>query len=87
MRIEVGFDGGQMMSASSSPRARTRSSRRSTAPVGTFELEAEDGRYTVALARIVYVKRFAREGRVGFSGGRLGVARKGTSLARWRGKR
>ena len=31
-------------------------------------LEAEDGRYTVSLQRIVYVKRFSREGRVGFSG-------------------
>ena len=29
-------------------------------------LDADDGRYTVALARVVYVKRFAREGRVGF---------------------
>jgi len=28
--------------------------------------EAEDGRYTIALRRVVYVKRFAREGRVGF---------------------
>jgi hypothetical protein len=37
--------------------------------VGTFQIEAENGRYTVALARIVYVKRFSREGRVGFSGG------------------
>ena len=35
---------------------------------GTFQLDAEDGRYTVNLARIVYVKRFSREGRVGFSG-------------------
>ncbi len=29
-------------------------------------LDADDGRYTVALARVVYVKRFAREARVGF---------------------
>jgi hypothetical protein len=35
--------------------------------VGSFQIEAEDGRYTMALARIVYVKRFSREGRVGFS--------------------
>ena len=35
---------------------------------GAFQLDAEDGRYTVALARIVYIKRFSREGRVGFSG-------------------
>ncbi len=36
--------------------------------VGSFQIEAEDGRYTLALARVVYVKRFSREGRVGFSG-------------------
>ena len=29
---------------------------------------AEDGRYTVALGRVVYFKRFARDSRVGFGG-------------------
>jgi hypothetical protein len=33
---------------------------------GTLALDAEDGRYTVALGRVVYLKRFAREGRLGF---------------------
>ena len=33
---------------------------------GAMALDVEDGHYTVALRRIVYVKRFAREGRVGF---------------------
>ena len=33
---------------------------------GALALDVEDGRYTVALRRIVYVKRFVREGRVGF---------------------
>ena len=32
----------------------------------TLTLEADDGRYTVALRRVLYVKRFAREARVGF---------------------
>ena len=27
----------------------------------------DDGRYTVSLRRVVYVKRFMREGRVGFT--------------------
>jgi hypothetical protein len=36
---------------------------------GTVQIEAEDGRYTVTLAKIVYVNRYSREGRVGFSGG------------------
>ena len=31
-----------------------------------LKLEAEDGRYTLLLRRVVYVKRFARESRVGF---------------------
>jgi len=35
---------------------------------GTAQIEAEDGRYTISLARVVYVKRYSREGRVGFSG-------------------
>ena len=32
----------------------------------SLALDADDGRYTVALGRVVYVKRFAREARVGF---------------------
>ena len=28
--------------------------------------DAEDGRYTIALRRVVYVKRFARDTHVGF---------------------
>jgi hypothetical protein len=29
-------------------------------------LDSTDGRYTVVLARVVYMKRYARESRVGF---------------------
>jgi hypothetical protein len=32
------------------------------------QLDAEDGTYQVALRRVVYVTRYAREGRVGFGG-------------------
>ena len=31
-----------------------------------YSFEADDGRYTILLRRVVYVKRFARESRVGF---------------------
>ena len=31
-----------------------------------YAFEAEDGHYTVAIDKIVFVKRFARESRVGF---------------------
>ena len=36
---------------------------------GSITLEAEDGRYTVALRRVTYLRRFAREARVGFGSG------------------
>lgn len=69
VRIEVGFDGGQVMSAHVDVDVADGLERALDGGVGTFQIESENGRYTVALARIVYVKRFSREGRVGFSGG------------------
>jgi hypothetical protein len=69
VRIEVGFDGGQVMSAFVESEAADALEKSLDGGVGTFQIEAENGRYTVAVARIVYVKRFSREGRVGFSGG------------------
>ena len=69
VRIEIGFDGGQVMSAYvESGTADELEQSLEAAAVGSFQVEAEDGRYTVAIPRIVYVKRFSREGRVGFSG-------------------
>ena len=68
VRVEVGFDGGQVMSAHVETATADELEKALVGGVGTFQVEAEDGRYTVNLARIVYVKRFSREGRVGFSG-------------------
>jgi hypothetical protein len=68
VRIEVGFDGGQIMGAyvEDATADELEQALASAAADGAIHLEAEDGRYTLALARIVYVKRFSREGRVGF---------------------
>ena len=33
---------------------------------GSLMLDASDGRYTIVLGRVVYMKRYAREARVGF---------------------
>jgi hypothetical protein len=67
VRIEVGFDGGQIMSALVEAGAVDRLEQAlASSEDGSLSLDVEDGRYTVALRRIVYVKRFAREGRVGF---------------------
>jgi hypothetical protein len=68
VRIELGFEGGQVMSAYVEAAAADELERvlNSGPQDGAFQIEAEDGRYTLPLARIVYVKRFSREGRVGF---------------------
>ena len=68
VRIEIAFDGGQIMSALVSLQSADELQRRLDASQdGALELDATDGRYIVAIRRIVYVKRFARESRVGFS--------------------
>jgi hypothetical protein len=66
-RIEIGFQGSQIMSALVTAEAADELERALENGVGgTLALDAEDGRYTVALNRVVYLKRFAREGRLGF---------------------
>jgi hypothetical protein len=70
VRIEIGFDGGQVMGAvveTGTVDELERSLGQSTD--GAFAIESEDGRYTISLRRIVYVKRFTREARVGFTPG------------------
>jgi hypothetical protein len=66
-RIELGFEGSQIMSALVTAKAADElEGALEAGKGGTLALDAEDGRYTVALGRVVYLKRFAREGRVGF---------------------
>jgi hypothetical protein len=76
VRIEIGFDGGQVMGAlvdqagaDELERALASADVRADAGDAAFSLETEDGRYTIALRRVVYVKRFARDTRVGFGAG------------------
>ena len=66
-RIEVAFEGGQVLSIVVSPETADRLEQ-ALGGDGALTLEAEDGRYTVVLGEVVYVKRFAREARVGFGG-------------------
>ena len=67
IRIEIGFDGGQIMSAVVEPATADALERAFGAGSETsLALDSDDGRYTVALHRVVYIKRFAREARVGF---------------------
>ena len=66
VRIEIGFDGGQIMGALVDPGAVDRLEQAlSRATTGRSSSTSRTAVH-VALRRIVYVKRFAREGRVGF---------------------
>jgi hypothetical protein len=70
VRIEIGFDGGQVMGAFVDETTADKLEQAiGDDRDGAFSLGAEDGRYTVSLRRVVYVKRFIREGRVGFTPG------------------
>jgi hypothetical protein len=67
IRIEVGFDGGQIMGALVEQETAEAVERALAAGSGTsLAVDTEDGRYTIRLDRVVYLKRFARDGRVGF---------------------
>ena len=67
VRLEIAFDGGQIMGALVSVASADELDKAlESGRDGILTLEAADGRYTVALKRVVYVKRFARESRVGF---------------------
>lgn len=70
VRIEVAFQGGQIMGALVSAASADALERAlATGAEPALALDATDGRYTVAVSKIVYVKRFARESRVGFGSG------------------
>jgi hypothetical protein len=67
VRVEIGFDSGQVMAALvASETADALEQVLAGGGQGAFQLDVDDGRYTVMLSRVVYVKRFAREARVGF---------------------
>ena len=73
IRIEMGFDGGQSLSvvveeaiADELERALASAQPRAGAGEGALTFDAEDGRYTVALRRIAFIRRSQREARVGF---------------------
>lgn len=67
VRIEVALDGGQIMGAlvtQESVEALDRALRSGSG--GTVELESEEGAIVLVVPRVLYLKRFARETRVGF---------------------
>jgi hypothetical protein len=67
IRIELGFEGGQILSVLVPTGAAEELERQlESGNESAFGIDAEGVRYTVILRRVDYMKRFAREARVGF---------------------
>jgi hypothetical protein len=67
VRLEVAFEGGAVVGILVAAGAAEDLEQALAAPAqDVFAVEADDGHYTIALRQVLYVKRFARESRVGF---------------------
>jgi hypothetical protein len=67
IRVEIAFDGTQVLSLYMPLETADEIDRALSGDrEGSVSFDADDGRYTVVLKRVVYVKRYGRESRVGF---------------------
>ncbi len=67
VRIEVAFAGGPITAANVSPASADALEHALAAgSQGTHQLDTDDGRMAIVLDRVAYLKRFARDSRVGF---------------------
>jgi hypothetical protein len=69
VRVEIGFVGGTIVAAQMSVRDAERLHQKLAAGGNsTVDVEIEDGTCTVVISHVLYLKRYARESRVGFGG-------------------
>jgi hypothetical protein len=67
VRVEIGLDGGQILSTLVAvASAEALEQALTSGAAGALPLEAQEGKILLMLPRVLYAKRFAREGRVGF---------------------
>ena len=66
VRLEIAFDGNQVLNVYVPSATADDLDRAMGGGQESLSFEAEDGRYTIAVRKVVFVKRFARESRVGF---------------------
>jgi hypothetical protein len=67
VRVEVAFSGGPTIAATVTPAgADALEHALASGSQGTHQLDTDDGRVIVVLGSVAYLKRFAREARVGF---------------------
>ena len=68
VRVEIGFDGGQVIAGFVSVATADELERAlHESGQGVVVLEAEDGPYHVVVPRVAYFRRFTRASRVGFA--------------------
>ena len=69
VRIEIAFEGGQILRVQVPPaNAEALQRKLEAGSSGSAQLELEDGSCVVVLPRVVYLRLHGRESRVGFSG-------------------
>ena len=67
IRIELAFEGGQIIGATVQPDTADAIERAvSAGSGGTVQLDAQDGRLTVVVPRVTYLKRYPPGSQVGF---------------------
>jgi len=67
VRLQIGFEGGTVMAVAVSQEEADALLRHLAAGGnGTVTLDDEDGSFVVVIPRVLFVKRFSRESRVGF---------------------
>jgi hypothetical protein len=66
IRLELAFEGSQVLTVYVEPKTADAVEGSLSKTDDSLTFEAEDGRYTIAVSKVVFVKRFARESRVGF---------------------
>jgi predicted DNA-binding helix-hairpin-helix protein len=66
VRLEIAFEGNQVLTVYVPTATADDIDRSMTGSHENLSFQAEDGRYTIAVSKVVFVKRFARESRVGF---------------------
>jgi hypothetical protein len=64
--LEIAFEGGQALRVLVPLQTADDLDRGLASDGESIAFEADDGRYTLALRKIVFVKRYAREATVGF---------------------
>jgi hypothetical protein len=68
IRVEIGFAGGQILSwLVTADSADALDRNLGAGASSSLTLDAQEGTVTLVLDRVLYVKRYARESRVGFA--------------------